>query len=271
MKISDIIRRNFTAISPEYEQFAREKDACRQCSIYDCYKQVGQGEGNASDPNFMIIGEAFGKEECEQVRPFVGRAGQRIRSELRKYPHCFDKSNTLISNVLACRPENNVFPRDGQYNILEKNRKKSRAKTREIVNFCATNWVRREIELLHPKIIIILGAKALEYIRGDSGITANRGAWKFSEKYKAWTMATYHPSYVLRCQNDPDKDFVPRQFEEDIRKVVTTWSSVVRNDPRTNMSPEEWEHECALKKGSDKHPSKYVALSDAFLGYAVDD
>jgi len=57
MDIDQVIERNFTGITPEYEKFAREKDACRQCSIYGCYKQVGQAEGNAKNPIFMFVGE----------------------------------------------------------------------------------------------------------------------------------------------------------------------------------------------------------------------
>ena len=232
MTLDEIIKRNFTFISPEYEKFVREKYECNQCSIYDCYKQVGMSEGNASNPTFMIVGEGPGEEESLAVRPFVGRAGQRLRQELRKYPGTFNKNNTLISNVLSCRPRDNVFPRDQEYDIRSKKKNKVKVSGREIVNFCATKWVRREISILRPKMLVLLGAKALEYIRGDLGITNNRGTWKFADREQAWVTSTYHPSYVLRCQNDEDKDFVPRQFEEDIQKISVTWRSLLRNDPR---------------------------------------
>jgi len=50
MDIDQVIERNFTKVTSEYVKFAKDKDACRQCSIYDCYKQVGQAEGNAKNP-----------------------------------------------------------------------------------------------------------------------------------------------------------------------------------------------------------------------------
>lgn len=242
MDLNDILKRNFTSITPEYEQFAKDKDNCRGCTIYDCYKQIGQSEGNAKSPTFMIIGESLGKEEVEQVRPFIGKAGQRLRQELRKYPNTFNKETTIISNVLACRPRDNAFPKDGDYEIIGD--KTSRA--RDVVNFCVVNWLRREILLLRPKVILMLGSKALEYVANDAGISAHRGAWKFLEKYKAWTMATYHPSYVLRCQNSVEKNFVPRQFMEDIKRIATNWSSIIRNDPNMMMTSEEWERESVL-------------------------
>jgi len=252
MEIDAVIKRNFTDITPEYEAFARDKDACRKCSIYEHYKQVGQSEGNAKNPIFMIVGEALGADETAQVRPFIGRAGQRLRQELRKYPETFNRNTTLISNVLACRPQNNVFPQEsGAYTILDGDRKGKRVKGREIVNFCATNWLRREIALVEPKIIITLGAKALDYVRGDNGIGSNRGSWKFVDKYRAWTMATYHPSYILRCQNDDDKFYIVDDFANDFKKIVNDWSRLIHDDERMQMTVEEWQRERALNIAAD--------------------
>jgi len=248
MEIDAIIERNFTSITPEYESFVRQKDQCRRCSIYECYNQVGQSEGCAKNPIFMVVGEALGADEVKAVRPFIGRAGQRLRQELRKYPETFNRNTTIVSNVLACRPQNNVFPTDsaGPYTILEGDRAGKKVKAREIVNFCATSWLRREIEILQPKVIITLGAKALDYVRGDTGIGANRGSWKFIDKYRAWSMATYHPSYILRCQNDEDKFFVVEDFANDIKKIVETWNQMVNDDPRMQMTVEEWQREKSL-------------------------
>ncbi len=253
MDINDVIKKNFTSLTPEYEAFARAKNDCRQCSLYECYKQVGQSEGNAKNPIFMIIGEALGADEVAQVRPFIGRAGQRLRQELRKYPETFNRDTTIVTNVLACRPQNNVFPMDssGPYKILSGDRSGKTVKGREIVNFCATNWLRREVALLQPKIIITLGAKALDYVRGDSGISSNRGSWKFLDKYRAWSMATYHPSYVLRCQNDDDKFYIVDDFSNDFKNIAKSWGRLVNDDPRMNMSVEEWQRERALNIAAD--------------------
>lgn len=250
MEIYAVLERNFTNISAEYKKFAKEKDKCRLCSVYQHYKQVGQSEGNAKNPTFLFVGEALGKDETEQVRPFVGRAGQRLREELRKFSSVFNRKTTLISNVLACRPENNSFPKDnvGYHWIVPSGSEVSRhCKARELVNFCATNWLRKEIDIVRPKVIVTLGSQSLDYVRGDRGITANRGTWKFLPAFQAWSLATYHPSYVLRCANDPSKDHVPHQFSEDIQKIAKSWRDIVDEDPRMQMDREEWKQNRLLE------------------------
>ncbi len=241
----DYIRRNINNPSDEYRKFCEEKLQCQCCQIYDCAKQPVISEGNGNNPIFIIVGECPGKDESDAVRPFIGRAGQRLREELRKYSKTFNRKTCLITNVMACRPENNEFPRISEWFEIRCGDKNS-VKGRELVNFCATKWLCREIKMLNPRVIITLGSKSLEYVRGDSGITSNRGAWKFLPEYKAWSFATYHPSYVLRCNNDPSKEYVVEQFEDDFKTISETWFSTVNNDPRIKMSPQEWEIEKAL-------------------------
>lgn len=231
MDIDKILDRNFTRITDEYRSFALKKDKCQKCSIYKHYKQVGQSEGNAKDPTFMFIGEALGSDEVEQVRPFIGASGQVLRAEMRKYPKTFKKSNTIISNVLACRPLDNKFPA-GDHSLE--------------VSTCTTNWLFREIALLRPKIIITLGNPALKYVRGDWGITANRGKWKFMHNFRAWSFATYHPSYVMRSERS-DKQFVVEQFQNDIKTVAKMWHTFA-GDNRLSMNNEEWKRKAAMDK-----------------------
>lgn len=222
MDIKNVLERNFTRITDEYRTFALEKDRCRQCSIYSNYKQVGQSEGNAQNPTFMFVGEALGKDEVQQNRPFIGMAGQLLRKEMRKHK-AFKRSNTIISNVLACRPLDNKFPAsDKSPNVIT----------------CTKNWLFREIKLLRPKVIVTLGNPALKYIRGDWGITANRGKWKFLYKFRAWSFATYHPSYVMRSEKS-GKNFVVDQFQNDIKLIATMWHTIA-GDYRLSMNDEEW-------------------------------
>lgn len=267
MNLELVISRNFTKISDAYRKFAIEKDACRSCSIYNSYQHVGQSEGNALKPTFMLIGEALGSDEIEQKRPFIGRAGQRLRAELRKHPKTFSKETTIISNVLCCRPQNNQFPgTDFKGSIKDERTKKGFRSVggREIVRHCYTSWTEKEIHLLRPKVIVTVGAKALESVRGDTGITQHRGSWKFLPAYQAWSVAIFHPSYVLRCQNDPAKQFVVDQFEEDIERIAKTWSDMVYNDPRMKLTPEEWEREIALQHGAKIGLFKKNPVSDPF-------
>ncbi len=229
MELNTVLSRNFTEISEEYRKFATEKDACRHCDVFNCYKQIAQSEGNAKSPTFVFIGEGYGKDEVQQMRPFIGRAGQRLRAELRKHPNIFNRNTCLLTNVLSCRPPNNKFPRD-----------------RKIVTECAERWVQREIGILKPKVIVTLGGQSLDYIRGERGVTARRGTWVFLEAFKAWSFATYHPSYVIRCENAGDKEFVVQQFEAGIQKIAQNWEEIMENDPRMQMSEDEWRMSKAL-------------------------
>jgi DNA polymerase len=248
--IDDILARNFTSITDNYAKFARDKSQCKKCSVFDAYKQITQSEGNAKNPIFMIIGESAGNDEVAQVRPFIGKAGQRLRQELRKYKDVFNRNTTIITNVLPCRPRNNVFPRDsdGPYTLHDGPHDGHLVKARDLVSFCATNWLYREINLLQPKIIITLGSKALGCVRGDTGITSNRGSWKFINSFRAWSFATYHPSYVLRCENSEDKFYIVEDFESDIKKIAETWSSIVLDDERLNMPMKEWKKSLLMSR-----------------------
>jgi uracil-DNA glycosylase len=235
-----IVDNNFSVISAEYKAFCGNKAECRDCSIYNESKQVVLSEGNGDHPTFIFIGEAPGKDEADQAKPFVGKAGQRLRRELRKHSSIFSPKNTLLTNVIPCRPKNNQFPKKiDMFDLIQYN-KKGKYDGSRVVTHCMEKWLIPELTLLKPKVIIPLGAIALQHICNETGITACRGAWRFVPKYRAWAMPTYHPSYVIRCENDPEKDHVALEFEEDIAKIARTWDSLVNNDFRMRLSPEEW-------------------------------
>lgn len=219
MDIEKVIAYNFPIISKDYKVFALHKDQCRECPVYNDYKQNVQSEGNAKNPTFLFIGESPGQEETFQNRPFIGAAGQLLRSELRKHSPIFTKKTTLISNILACRPLFNKFPDDAK-----------------IINTCTNNWLYKEIKITRPKIIIVLGNHALRQIRHEHSITVARGKWKFVSDFRAWTFATFHPSYVMR--SDPDS-YIRAFFSQDIQTFATTYGTFC-NDERINMNDEDW-------------------------------
>ena len=85
-------------------------------------------------------------------------------------------------------------------------------------------------------------------MRGDTGITSNRGSWKFIHSFLAWSFATYHPSYILRCENSEDKFYIVEDFESDIKKIAETWSSIVLDDERLNMPMKEWKKSLLMSR-----------------------
>ena len=149
-------------------------------------------------PILMVCGEAPGGSEDEAGEPFVGKAGQTLRAVLRD-TGVLDKGNTLISNVLKCRPPGNKFPTDGRPAV------------------CVSKWLSEEIRIAAPKRILLLGNVPLKYLVGMQGITKVRGTWLNVRGIRA--MATYHPSYV--CRQDGEGDVATREnFEADISEVA---------------------------------------------------
>jgi uracil-DNA glycosylase len=198
-----------------YTDFNTSKEKCRQCPVGLIYNRVVCSVGNTTNPIYMIVGEAPGRDEVEKGQPFVGKAGQLLREMLIKYG--LTKKNTLITNTIPCRPENNIFPNDP-----------------ELIAKCMNMWLLEEIQLAKPKCILCVGATPMKYVLGiRDAITRVRGkvfeslspqhppgSDEFSNKYNinAKAIATFHPSYIIRNGNTELGTILKQQFESDIAK-----------------------------------------------------
>lgn len=197
---------NFNSIPSlfvDYQSFESSKKLCRCCSIGKVYDCVVPSDGNKSNPKIIIVGEAPGADEIQQQKPFVGKAGKLLRSTLESMG--YNNGNSLITNLIPCRPENNKFPSNDT-----------------IVNNCMKQWLKKEIFLVKPDIILIIGSKPLKFLLKLNGITAIRGKWykrKIDSKI-IYLMATYHPSYVLRTQYTEEGKIIMENFRDDIRAVA---------------------------------------------------
>lgn len=188
----------------DYEEFEAEKTKCEGCQIWACYKKVVPSDGCKLSPKVMVIGEAPGADEIEQGKPFIGKAGKLLRATLKM--NGFDDSNTIISNVIPCRPEKNKFPKDDS-----------------IVRDCFDLWLAEEIKLTKPQYLLTLGAQPLKFLLGLKGITKLRGQWHdytVDENHTAQCMSTFHPSYVLRKEHMADGQAIKQGFLDDIKTVA---------------------------------------------------
>ncbi|NQS75412.1 MAG: uracil-DNA glycosylase [Peptococcaceae bacterium] len=155
--------------------------ACRRCNLRAECTNVVFGEGNPT-AGLMLIGEGPGAEEDRLGKPFAGKAGQLLDQilgavDLDRYEH------TYIANVVKCRPPGNRVPRP------------------EEARRCLP-WLYRQIELLSPALIVLLGSTALQnLVDPQARITKMRGQWLHS-KSGIKIMPTYHPAALLR---DPGK------------------------------------------------------------------
>ncbi len=179
----------------EINSLAELKDLtvrCARCALRDGCSRVVFGEGNPN-ARLMLIGEGPGADEDRLGRPFVGRAGQLLDKILEAIS--LERSaHTYIANVVKCRPPGNRAPRP------------------EEAQACLP-WLYRQIELVSPGIIVLLGNSALRnLVDPDASITPMRGQWLVS-KSGIKIMPTFHPSALLR---DSGKK---RPVWEDFQKV----------------------------------------------------
>jgi DNA polymerase len=186
-----------------YSSFEMDKSLCTACEIGRAYRKVVLSDGCKTNPLVLVLGEAPGADEIVEGKPFVGKAGKLLRQVLND--NGFSKRNTLISNIIPCRPQDNVFPQDSS-----------------LVTKCYDKWLRQEILLTKPRYVILLGAQPLKYVLGLTGITKLRGDYYDLPLPQGFLkcMPTFHPSYVLRKQYMEEGKQIRHQFENDIRGVA---------------------------------------------------
>jgi DNA polymerase len=148
---------------------------CTRCRLAGTRTNVVFGVG---DPNadLMFIGEAPGKDEDLKGEPFVGRAGQLLTDIIKAMK--LTREQVYIANVIKCRPPENRNPEPDE---LEQCRP----------------FIRRQIEMIRPRVIVTLGRFALQSLTGQGhAVSAARGQWLEYEGIRV--MPTYHPAYLLR-------------------------------------------------------------------------
>ena len=157
------------------------------------------GVGNP-DAELMFIGEAPGADEDARGEPFVGRAGQLLTKIIETMG--FSRAEVYIANVLKCRPD---MPRGSSGN---------RPPTPEEMQTCLP-YLAEQIEIIKPKVLVALGATAVEGLLGTRGTMREmRGRWHSHQETPL--MITYHPSYLLRNQAPSEK----RKVWEDMLLVL---------------------------------------------------
>ena len=156
-------------------------------------KELIFGYGNINS-KIMLLGEAPGKEEVIQGKPFVGRSGRLLTRTLEK--NKISREKIYITNVVKFRPPNNKTP-----------------KTSEIKEYLL--YLEKEILIIKPKIICPLGNTALKALTEKGNVTKVRGkmAQEEIEGQKFLLLPTFHPAAILRNMNRLS------MFEKDLKKL----------------------------------------------------
>ncbi|MDE1724905.1 MAG: uracil-DNA glycosylase [Thaumarchaeota archaeon] len=147
--------------------------SCTNCDLYKSRTHAVPGIGNEKS-DIIFVGEAPGRNEDLQGKPFVGTAGQ-ILSEALEYAG-FSRDEVYITNVVKCRPPNNRQPQ-----VEERSSCKP--------------YLSKELEIIKPKIICILGNTAYNSLLDGSAITKNRG--KVIKNNDKLYFVTIHPAAVI--------------------------------------------------------------------------
>lgn len=160
---------------------------CEKCPhLVRSRRQVVFGVGNVN-ADLMFVGEAPGMDEDRQGEPFVGRAGQLLTKIIVAMG--LQRQDVFIGNILKCRPDTP--------NQTYGNRKP----TMEEMETCIP-WLLEQIAIIQPKVLVGLGATAIEGLTGGkAAITRMRGQWLSFQGIPL--MPTFHPSFLLHGEDNP--------------------------------------------------------------------
>lgn len=151
---------------------------CKKCKLCQNRINIVFGTGN-KETNIMFIGEGPGADEDKEGIPFVGKAGQLMNKALEGLG--IKREELYIANIVKCRPPSNRVPDDDEAEAC-------------------LDYLRNQVILIKPKIIVLLGATALKNILGkEYNITTSRGKW--IERKGIFYMPTWHPAALLRDEN----------------------------------------------------------------------
>ena len=158
------------------EKLRKEVEGCKKCPLWRERNNVVFGEGSPN-AKLILVGEAPGRNEDLQGKPFVGAAGQLLTKILASIG--LKREDVFIGNILKCRPPMNRNPRP------------------EEIKAC-WGYLDRQLRIIKPKIILAMGTFAAQtLLKTDERISRLRGEfYPFAKGVKL--LATYHPAALLR-------------------------------------------------------------------------
>ena len=161
-----------------WEKLEKSIIDCKKCKLCSNRNNIVFGQGN-KQADIMFIGEAPGADEDAQGLPFVGKAGKLMYEAFKGIG--INREEVYIANIVKCRPPSNRVPEDDEA-------------------VACLDYLRNQVILVKPKIIVLSGSTALKNILGkEYSITKMRGKW--IEKKGIMYMITWHPAELLRDEN----------------------------------------------------------------------
>jgi len=175
---------------------------CGECGLFKTCKSPKMPVHGEGKKKILVVGEAPGATEDELNRPFVGKAGHYLREKMGQVGLDLD-GDCWVTNALACRPPGNAIAND------------------RMVDWCRPN-VTNAIRTLKPVVILLLGKRPMEsvikWLWKDIPMTVGTWVgWKVpAQKVNAWVCPTWHPSYLMRGEEDEGGKRVYNEVEKDL-------------------------------------------------------
>lgn len=174
-----------------WEELEKSIENCNKCKLCKTRQNIVFGTGNRN-ADIMFIGEGPGADEDKEGEPFVGKAGKLMNLAFETVG--IKREEVYIANIVKCRPPANRDPEEDEI-------------------YACMDYLRNQVLLVKPKMIVLLGRIALQNILGkEYKITSSRGKW--IEKKGIKYMPTWHPAALLR---DESKKI---DFIKDLKQVT---------------------------------------------------
>lgn len=156
---------------------AQQIAVCTKCELCAKRNNTVPGEGNP-EADVLFIGEGPGRDEDEEGRPFIGRAGELLTKALEEKAGV-SRDEVFITNIVKCRPPENRNPLFDEMNVC-------------------SPFLFEQVNIIQPKVVVILGKVAAEHLlQRPVKITKENGNFEFLSSGLC-VMTVLHPSYVLR-------------------------------------------------------------------------
>lgn len=197
---------DFIPSNPTLSKLREAARSCRGCDLWVNATQTVFGEG-PSKADVMFVGEVPGDLEDRAGHPFVGPAGKLL--DMAMLEAGIDRTQVYLTNSV----------KHFKFVVIERGRRLHKKPNAAEVRAC-TPWLREEIRLVKPRVIVALGATAAQALLGRQfRVTQQRGKPMPSEVAEA-IIATVHPSAVLRAP-DGERERARREFVADLKRVAT--------------------------------------------------
>jgi DNA polymerase len=186
----------------DHESLREAAQSCRGCDLWQNATQAVIGEGPDS-ADAMFVGEQPGDQEDKEGQPFVGPAGRMFDKALAEVG--IDRSRVYVTNTVK------------HFKWHQRGKRRLHQKPNWTEMTACRPWLDAELELVHPRVLVCLGATAAQALLGRQfRVTKQRGVPVDSPLAEV-VLATIHPSAILRAQ---DRDAEYAGFVDDLRKVV---------------------------------------------------